>query len=62
MVLIGITINDDSRMKNIRKAIEMEYPDAVIIDKVDSNGSFASDGITYYYEVDGDKLKISAGN
>ena len=30
-------------------------------DKPDK-GYFISDGITYYYEADGDNLKISAGN
>lgn len=62
MFFIGLAVNDYSRIKNIQKAIETEYLDAVIIDKVDYTGSFASDGITYYYEVDGDNLKISAGN
>lgn len=62
MVFIGLDINDDSRMKNIREAIETKYPDAVMIDKDNYNGSFVSDRIIYYYEVDEDNLKISAGS
>lgn len=62
MVFIGLDINDDSRMKNIREAIETKYPDAVIIDMTIENktlcGTFQSNETEYCYKIENNQLQI----
>ena len=62
MVFIGLDINDDSRMKNIREAIETKYPDAVIIDMTIENktlcGTFQSNEAEYCYKIENNQLRI----
>ena len=59
----SVTEPQSVKTSAIKVAILNKYNGAEIIssDKPDK-GYFISDGITYYYEADGDNLKISAGN
>lgn len=59
----SVTEPQSVKTSAVKVAILNKYNRAEIIssDKPDK-GYFISDGITYYYEADGDNLKISAGN
>lgn len=59
----SVTEPQSVKTSAVKVAILNKYNRAEIIssDKPDK-GYFISDGITYYYEADGDNLKILAGN